>query len=127
MSDLKTLKEILKEQSGGTRIYPMIKDGEIPNTNDKTYLDAIGIIEKRLREEAKKWIKELEGVTYTAAPYEDDETKPIVKFINHFFNLEGPEEEWERQSRKSRMKIRMVLGAKKKDDKAICRIGRELG
>ena len=63
------------------------------------------------REEAKKWIKELngaleeackkqtdgyyndveieiEGVTYIASAFEDDEAKPIIKFINQFFNLE---------------------------------------
>ena len=112
MSDLKTLKEIIAEQSGGTRTYPIIKDGKIPNTDDKTYLDAVRITEKMLRQEAKKWKKELnkalekackkqtdgyynnaelkiEGVTYTACAFGDDETQAIIKFINQFFNLEG--------------------------------------
>lgn len=111
MSELKTLKEIIAEQSGGTHCYPMIKDGEIPNTDDKVYLDALRTIEKRLIEEAKKWIKalnetlekackkqtdgyyndgelEIDGLTYTACAFGDDETQPIIKFIKQFFNLE---------------------------------------
>jgi hypothetical protein len=136
MSELKTLQEIIAEQSGGTRTYPMIKDGKIPNTDDKIYLDAVRIAEKRLRKEAKKWIKalnktserackkqaggcyndaelEIEGVTYTASAFADDETKPIIRFINQFFGLEEPEEEWERESHEQKRRIRELLEAKK--------------
>ena len=31
----------------------------------------------------------IEGVVYEASAFEDDEAKPIIKFINQFFNLEG--------------------------------------
>lgn len=30
---------------------------------------------------------EIEGVTYEASSFDDDEAKPIIKFINQFFNL----------------------------------------
>jgi predicted nuclease with TOPRIM domain len=32
---------------------------------------------------------EIEGVIYEASAFEDDEARPIIKFINQFFNLEG--------------------------------------
>jgi hypothetical protein len=35
----------------------------------------------------------IEGVTYEASAFEDDDAKPIIKFINQFFNLEG-ENKW---------------------------------
>jgi hypothetical protein len=31
---------------------------------------------------------EIEGVIYEASAFGDDEVKPIIKFINQFFNLE---------------------------------------
>ena len=56
---LKTLKDIIVEQSGGARVYPMINEGKIPNTSDKIYLDAIGVIELKIREVAKEWVQAL--------------------------------------------------------------------
>lgn len=53
MSDLKTLKDIIVEQSGGVMVYPMIKEGKIPNTSDKIYLDAIGVMGIKIREATK--------------------------------------------------------------------------
>ena len=79
MSDLKTLKEIIAEQSGGTRTYPMIKDGKIPKKACKKQTDGY-YNDAELK---------IEGVTYTACAFGDDETQAIIKFINQFFNLEG--------------------------------------
>lgn len=31
---------------------------------------------------------EIEGVVYEASAFEDDQAKPIIKFINQFFNME---------------------------------------
>jgi hypothetical protein len=38
---------------------------------------------------------EIEGVIYEASAFGDDEAKPIIKFINQFFNLEGENDETE--------------------------------
>jgi hypothetical protein len=83
---LKTLKDIMVEQSGGARVYPMLKEGKIPNTSDKIYLDAIGVIGRKIREEAKKWkdfiLHETCGEESTNVIFAQ------TGWITYFFNLE---------------------------------------
>lgn len=96
MSDLKTLKDFEEVKCGD--YLPHRCEGREE-------------LKEELREEAKKWIKELnktlekacekqtdgyyndteleiEGVTYSASAFTDDEAKPIIKFIKPFFDLE---------------------------------------
>ena len=97
MSDLKTLKDF-KEVECGDYLPHRCEGREF--------------LKEQLREEANKWIKALnktlekacekqtdgyyndaelgkEGVTYSASAFADDETRPIIKFINQFFNIGG--------------------------------------
>lgn len=85
MTELKTLKGIIVELSGGTRVYPMAEEGEIPNTDDKIYLDAIGILERRLREAAKEWLNVFKK---NREMDQDDEPGIDEAFVRIFFNLE---------------------------------------
>ena len=96
MSELKTLKDF-KEVECGDYLPHRCEGREFSK--------------EQLREEAKKWIKELnktlerackkqtdgyyndaeleiEGVTYIASAFADDEAKSIIKFIKQFFDLE---------------------------------------
>ena len=107
MSDLKALKDI--KEYANDRIDTMTEEPCFFGFND-----ALDTFSEELREEAKKWIKELnetlekasekqadgyyndtgleiEGVTYSASAFTDDEAKPIIKFIKQFFNLEEEE------------------------------------
>jgi hypothetical protein len=92
MSGLKTLKDIMIEQSGGARVYPMIKEGKIPNTSDKIYLDAIGVIGIKLKEAAKEWLLDLqESIGDSTGDYTDVENmerEAQIEWIETFFNLE---------------------------------------
>jgi gas vesicle protein len=114
MSELKTLKEMRRiwfdehEES----VNNMCAEADKPVSINWATDGRKWVEEEQLKEEAKNWIKklnetlekacekqtdgyyndaelEIEGVNYTASAFEDDETKPIIKFINQFFNLEN--------------------------------------
>jgi len=125
MSKLKTLKPI--QEYANDRIDTITEEPCFFGVND-----ALDIFSEELIKEAKKWIKELnktlerackkqedgyyndaeleiEGVTYTASAFADDEAQPIIGFINQFFNLEGNEEGCKKESQEGKRRIRELL------------------
>jgi len=83
-----------------------LKDIKAKFTID-TDLVATDTLKEQLRQEAIKWIKELdkhtlEGFQITNVPYECCESATIITWIKHFFNITDfvTEEKWAKKIKK---------------------------